>query len=241
MGRRTLLLITSILIAAVGTALIGLYVKGANDRAIGQQTLKTIVVARTDIDAGKTATLADLAVARWPVGNLPASYFTSPDQVVGKTAKSTVWGQSAIQPQMFAPLGAQTGNGIQKGQLGITVQLSDPQRAAGLLKVGSRITIFTIPDASKKSRPVLEQPATVIRIGNDGESSVADPQSDQTSLTGQSGQSGLAGPGASGASADDVPRTIVGLTLTETAVKRVMDAQTAGTLFFAVLPESPGS
>jgi hypothetical protein len=33
MGRRTLLLVVSILIAAVGVALVGLYVKGADDRA----------------------------------------------------------------------------------------------------------------------------------------------------------------------------------------------------------------
>jgi pilus assembly protein CpaB len=35
MGRRTLLLIASILVAALGTALIWLYVQGADNRAAG--------------------------------------------------------------------------------------------------------------------------------------------------------------------------------------------------------------
>ena len=47
MGRRTLLLIASILVAALGTALIWLYVQGADSRAEATTTQVEVVVART--------------------------------------------------------------------------------------------------------------------------------------------------------------------------------------------------
>src|SRR4051812_11096902 len=52
MGRRTLLLIASILVAAVGTALMGLYVRGADSRAQQTEGMVDALVATTTIAAG---------------------------------------------------------------------------------------------------------------------------------------------------------------------------------------------
>jgi pilus assembly protein CpaB len=51
MGRRTLLLISSILIAAVGTALVAIYVRGADERAEKGASLVTVLVARQEVAA----------------------------------------------------------------------------------------------------------------------------------------------------------------------------------------------
>ena len=64
MGRRTLLLIASILIAAVGTALIGLYVRGADNRAQQTEGMVSALVA--------TETRFDLAALRRPLLDLDA-------------------------------------------------------------------------------------------------------------------------------------------------------------------------
>src|SRR4051812_50217660 len=55
MARRTLLLIAAVVVAAVGTTLIFVYVNGVNDRAIADQSPQQVLVAKTQIEAGTTA------------------------------------------------------------------------------------------------------------------------------------------------------------------------------------------
>jgi pilus assembly protein CpaB len=226
MGRRTLLLITSILVAAVGTALIGLYVKGANDRAVGQQTLRSALVASTDIPAGTKITGQYLAVRQWRSTDLPPDYVVNAAQLIGKTASGAIFDGQPLQSRMFTSSAEGTDHGIQKDQVGVTVELSDPQRAAGLLSVGSKITIFSQPKLSSgKSQSVaLLSKVVVIQIGNDRQGS------DQSSQT-----------GSAAATAEDVPTAVVGLTLSPGDAMKVKDAEANGTLYFGVLPAGSGS
>ena len=53
MGRRTLLLIASILVAALGTALIWLYVQGADTRAVSGETEVPVYVATRNVSMGQ--------------------------------------------------------------------------------------------------------------------------------------------------------------------------------------------
>src|SRR3954451_415100 len=55
MARRTLLLIAAVVVAAVGTALIFVYVNGVNARAVADQSPQQVLVAKTQIEAGTTA------------------------------------------------------------------------------------------------------------------------------------------------------------------------------------------
>src|SRR4051812_24271062 len=61
MGRRTILLIAAIIVAAVGTTAIFVYVNGINNRAIADQQPVKVLVAKTTIPSGTTA--ADAAKA----------------------------------------------------------------------------------------------------------------------------------------------------------------------------------
>ena len=63
MARRTLLLVAAVVVAAVGTALIFLYVNGVNDRAVADQSPQQVLVAKTQIAAGTTASDAAKAGA----------------------------------------------------------------------------------------------------------------------------------------------------------------------------------
>ncbi len=66
MGRRTLLLITSVLLAAVGTAFVAVYVRGADNRATEGQALGSYVVAVREIAAGAIDQPATTAAAISP-------------------------------------------------------------------------------------------------------------------------------------------------------------------------------
>lgn len=159
MGRRTLLLIAALLIAALGTALIWLYVQGADDRA--RAGLRTVSVY-TAGDTYKSSTKwADIRVGNGVVGAglkdipqsaLPENALTVANlsQVEGKVLLQRVDKQAVLTVGMFGDPGDATSTtGLKDDMLAIEVSLEDPARVAGLLRPGSEITIFatSIPEA----------------------------------------------------------------------------------------------
>jgi hypothetical protein len=111
MGRRTLLLITSILIAAIGAALVGLYARGADQRAT--QHAEAIYGPRPAI----TATPSPTATPQHP-------------DITG---------------------------------VGLTVEISDPDRAIGLLQPGDYIALYTVAKTGR-THPVAAR-VKVISVG----------------------------------------------------------------------------
>jgi pilus assembly protein CpaB len=228
MGRRTLLLITSILVAAVGTALIGLYVKGADTRATSRQTLQSVVVAVTSIPPGAKATQTNLEVQQWRSADLPDGYVSDLSAVIGKTATTQIYQKQAIQKPMFGSGAAATKTGISANHMGVSVELTDPERAAGLLAPGSHVNIFSIPNPGgneEKVPDLILRNSVVIQIGNENVGS----QSSTSTGSGQSSTSTTAGQ-------DNVPRTVVSLDLTVDDATKLLKANANGTLYFAVLP-----
>jgi pilus assembly protein CpaB len=224
MGRRTLLLIASILVAAVGTALIGLYVRDADSRAERNQSLTTVLVADQQINPGVA------------VNSLPSSYFrtekvlrssTQADvyrslaevntEEKNRSTRITVLAGQQIVPAMFAASSTAGLSGLKEGHRGVAVELTDPARAAGLLTPGSKITIYTIPDGGQAD--VLLKEALVLGIGNQRRSST-DAEEEST-------------PDSTEAP-DDVPRAIVTLDLSIKGALLVVRAQAAGDLYFDV-------
>lgn len=215
MGRRTLLLITSILVAAVGTALIGLYVRGADTRAEGRQLQQTVLVASADIPAGTAVDSGAFKVRteQRTVTSLPVGAMADLSPVAKLSTTSKIYLNQVIQQEMFSTASGVTTAGISPNDIGITVDLQDPARAAGLLKLGSKVTIFATPKGGKKS-VVLLPGITVIQIGNERA-------------------------GGSTGSSEDVPSTIVGLDVTVSQAELIKDAEAGGSLYFGV--ESPGA
>jgi Flp pilus assembly protein CpaB len=218
MGRRTLLLITSILVAAVGTAFIGLYVRGADNRAAGNVRAEAVLVAGNDTDAGTPINEVSIESASRPAKDVPDDALSGRNDVTDKTLISKLYKGQILQRSMFSSTPV-TQTGIKPDQVGIDVDLSDPQRAAGLLTVGSMIKIYSLHDknGAKKSDPVLPDPVEVIQIGNLREKTLSTTTNGTTTT-------------------EDIPSTVVGLTLKELDAKRVKDAEAGGALYFMVMP-----
>ena len=86
MGRRTLLLIASILVAALGTALIWLYVQGADTRAVSSENQVPVYVAAAPLTAGQQVTSQIAQIKQFPqslVAGLGGSLVTSTAQIHG--------------------------------------------------------------------------------------------------------------------------------------------------------------
>lgn len=167
MGRRTLLVIASVLVAAAGTALIWLYVQGADSRARGKwQDLATVLVATKAIPVGADReTVAQRTTkTQVPRDFLPSKPVSNPDDLGARTTTMPVLvGQFIVEGQ-FDP-----GNqpiGVPEKRMGVAVAMDDPNRVASLLRPGSRVAVYAVINDKglRTVRNVLPEVA-VISVG----------------------------------------------------------------------------
>ena len=220
MGRRTLLLITSVLLAAVGTAIVAVYVRGADDRAAQNQATASFVVARQEIAAGATIRAQDVGIRPMRAADQPGTTATSLESVIGKRVTTDVLAGTTIDTRVFTRPGAEIdGAAVRPGELGVNVQLQDPNRAVSLLGVGSWVRIFTLQ--GDRAVEVVRK-ARVVSIGAELEPSGAE---------GPDGQNDVgAGP---------VPAAVVGLSVRQSSAEKIMAAQMQQQpMYFALIPSA---
>jgi len=232
MERRTLLLIASILVAALGTALIWLYVQGADQRARSSQDLVTVYVLPQAVDAGTPgATVRQSVIAkrfsRESVAEL--QLVTDLDELSKLRAKQRISAGLPLLTSQFDATGAAPTSPAQPdaGKVAMSVQLGDPQRVAGLLKPGSRVLVFATrkPIESNASLQALVLLTNVKVLAADGATAGAVQVPTQRQATG----------------AAAVPKALVTLELTPRDAGRVALTQSqlspVGELYFALQGE----
>jgi len=224
MGRRTLLLIASILVAALGTALIWLYVQGADTRALGSESQVSVYVAQRALSAGEQVTPQIATVKRFPqsvLTTLGGSLVTTRSQLQGFAKTDIAPGLPLLTTQItgdqVAPAPAVA---LGPNEVAMQVTLPDPQRLAGLLQPGSHIRVYAQMKDSQTGKPgvgVLFQNVRVLSVG--------------------------AATGTTSSTKSDVPQAIVTLALTQQQPKALVLAMAAGaqTLWFGLLPTDEAS
>ena len=110
MDRRRLLLILAVFVAIMGTALVFLYVQGADKRAGDQFDNVSVLKATQDIAAGETYDQAlsagKIASADVPRNQLTTGYQTSTTALKGQIASVPVFAGQQIISSQFGDLGA---------------------------------------------------------------------------------------------------------------------------------------
>lgn len=147
MGRRTLLLIAAVVIAALGAVLIFLYVQGINDRAVANQQPVKVLTAKKEIATGTSVSAAqaagDFQLSTVPKANVVPGALTDTTSLNGQVALSTVFPGEQIIPGHFgAPATAQKVIAIPKGDIAVSAQFSDTARVAGFIQPGSHVVMF---------------------------------------------------------------------------------------------------
>jgi pilus assembly protein CpaB len=226
MGRRTVLLIAALVVAALGTVLIFVYVKNADDRAQADAAPVDVLVATQDVAAGTTAADASNAGA-FEIQEVPTSAaaqgaLTDISIISDQVALAPIFPGQQILAQMFGAPGSETGLNVPKDKLAISVQLGDPERVAGFVAPGSDVAIFatvaaTGATATGESTQVLLPKVEVIGVG-------ATSLSTQTVTTDTGEQT-----------TEEIPRTILTLAVDQKEAQRVINAQSAGSLYFGLL------
>ena len=147
MDRRRILLVVAVLVAALGSALVFLYTKGADTRA--EEKFDTVEVLRATAminpgekfeDAQAAGKLALQAVSK---DSLLDGYQTTTDSLGGTVSLSTIYpGEQIISAKWGTSAAGQSSLQIPDTNMAISVNLTDPARVAGFVNPGSQVAIF---------------------------------------------------------------------------------------------------
>ena len=146
MGRRTILLVVAALIAALGSTMVFLYVRGADNRAQAAQAPVQVLKAVTQIGPGETLDQAQ-AAGKLKLDEVPAEQVlpgavNSIEGIGSQVALATVFPNEQIITGKFGSPGDQDVLTLPNGDIAISVTLSDTGRVAGFVVPGDEVAIF---------------------------------------------------------------------------------------------------
>jgi len=224
MGRRTLLLLAALVVAALGTTGVFLYVNGISKRAEADYDLVEVLVATAPIEAGTTAQGAqDLGALelrpflRKSLVGLPA--LSDISGVAEKVAVTPIAEGEPILETQFGDSGASTLLPIPDGKLAVSVQLADPARVAGFVGAGSEVAVFmssASADRTGETTRLLLPKVSVIAAGS---------------------ATVIAAVGATDGTGEAIPKTLLTLAVDQRQAQKLVYATQNGQLYFALLSQ----
>jgi pilus assembly protein CpaB len=231
MDRRKILLVLAAVIAALGTMLVWLYVRGADNRAQAQYETVNVIVATQDIAPGETFAAASQA-GKFEKKAIPANTVLAGAQddlqsLDGEVALTTIYsGEQVVSAKWGGSTDVDVTSkviAIPKGKMAVTVNLTDPQRIAGFAKPGSAVTVFVAVAKDKSdadyARTLLEK-VTVLGVG--------DTSTITKTKTTKEGDS----------TTEPVPQTLVTLAVTQQEAERLAWGTTFGTLSLGLVNDA---
>lgn len=213
-------MIVAALIAALGTGMVFLYVRGADNRAEANQQPVQVLKAVAQINPGETMAAAQSA-GKIQVGTVPRAQVLSGavNSVSGlenKVALSTIYPNEQIITAKFGSSGEQSNLTIPDGDVAISVSLSDTGRVAGFVNPGANVAIFTADPKNQATRLLLPT-VQVIAVGTTTVVSTTstDPSGAQTT--------------------EQLPKTLFTLAVNQDDAERIIYASKKSDLTFALL------
>ena len=223
MDRRKVLLAVAAVIAALGTLLVFLYVRGADTRADARYEAVQVLRAVKQIEAGETVEAAQAAgkfeTSSVSQKDLLPTALTTTEGVEGKVALSTIYPKEQLTSSKFGAAGSgATGLAIPEGKIAISVNLTDPARVAGFVNPGDNVAIFMSgTDATGSFSRMLLPKIQVIGAGTT--TMVATTTTDPEGV----------------ATTDELPKTLLTVAVTQPEAERLLFATANGELSFGLL------
>ncbi len=223
MDRRKVLLVVAAVVAALGTLLVFLYVRGADNRADSRYAAVTVLKATKEIEAGETVTAAQAAgkitTASVTRQDLLPGALTSLDAVSEQLATTTIYpGEQLVSAKFGATPTSASSLTIPKGRLAVSVNLTDPARVAGFVNPGDKVAVFMSGTQDKGPFTRMLLPSVqVIGVGTTTVVSTTKTAADGAQTT------------------DQLPKTLLTLALTQDEAERVLFASGNGELAFGLL------
>lgn len=223
MGRRTVLLIVAVLIAALGSTMVFLYVRGADNRAKEAQAPVQVLKAVAQINPGETLDAAQ-AAGKIELGEVPREQVlpgavNSIETLGAQVALSPVYPNEQIITAKFGSPGDQDTLTLPDGKIAISVTLSDTGRVAGFVVPGDDVAIFMNGDIGGAETGVrlLEPKVEVIAVGATTVISTTTTSTEGAQTT------------------EQLPKTLFTLAVDQKQAEKIMLASTTGELSFGYL------
>ena len=228
MSRRALLLVSAVVVAALGTTLVFLYVSKANDRALANQEPVSVLVAKAQISAGTTIEQAQssgsIEERSMPKASVVDGALSNVDAIKDQVALTTIYPGQQIVSTLFGATAAADNTSdlaIPQGDIAISYQFADPARVAGFVQPGSHVAVFLTASTAGGSATngqdftrVLLPKALVVAVGP---TTISPPQD------------------ASQANLEQLPRAILTLALSQTDAQKLVYGSTKGALYLGLL------
>lgn len=226
MDRRKILLLAAAIVAALGTALVFLYVQGADSRAEARfetvEVLRAVAVIEPGESIDDAAANGKLALEPVAQQDMLANALTSTETVTGLVATTRIFVGEQIIPDKFGGESeAASPLQIPQGKLAISVNLTDPARVAGFVNPGSEVAVFLNGANATSGEPftrLLLPRVTVLGVGSTTPTA--------TTTTTPDGQQQVT---------EQLPRTLLTLALGQKDAQKVLFAVGNGELAFALL------
>lgn len=226
MNRRTVLLIVAVIIALLGTSLVFLYVRGADQRAENRFDTVDVLTAVAPIEAGESiddaATNGKLALQPVAQEDLLPNYQTSIEGLSGSVASTRIYaGEQIISDKFGSEVEATSALAIPKGMIAVSVNLTDTARVAGFVNPGTQVAIFLngTDEAGQTFTRLLLDKVQVIAVGSTTttQTTTTTPEGTQTT--------------------EQLPRTLMTLALRQADAEKVLFSQKTGELVFGMLTD----
>ncbi len=224
MGRRTLLLIAALVIAALGTTGVFLYVNGVDQRAQAAYESRRVLVAVLPIDAGTSAgeAMASGSLEQrefWQRSIEGLDVRSDVSDIADMVALAPIAAGEPILGSQFGDPGKASRLPIPPGKLAVSVQVGDPARVSGLVAPGSHVAIFLTINSDTGGQPstgTLLSDVQVIATG-------------KTTLVPNSGEAGAN---------DPVSQAILTLAVDQQEAQKVVYGSQNGQLYFGLLNDA---
>jgi pilus assembly protein CpaB len=250
--RRILAVVVAIVLAALGTGLVLVYVSRANSRAIAGQKAVTVLVAAKLIPAGTAASAAQseglLQREVLPAKSVPANAVRSISPGLSELVASAAIepGQLLLRPMLVtADLASATGGiAVPPGTVAVTLNLCLPEAVAGYLHPGSTVAVYdtSVPPGGSLSAGAnctaahsQQGPAQTQLVLGSAEVLSVGPASTTTASTGSTTTTSTAFSQGSASSSQSQTGTLVTLAVPRNAVSQLILVTVTGLPYLALL------
>jgi pilus assembly protein CpaB len=225
MDRRRVLLVVAAIIAALGTLLVFLYVRGADNRANEKYHAVQVLKAVKQINVGETVAAAQ-AAGKFELGTvgqgerLPDA-LSSLDALAGQIAQTNIYpGEQIVASKFGTSPASSNALTIPKGMIAVSINLTDTARVAGFVNPGDKVAIFMNASGGGglgSFTRLLMSDVQVIAVGTTTVVS--------KTTTAPSGQQ----------TTEQLPRTLFTLGVTQAQAQKILFASGNGELAFGLL------
>ncbi len=226
MGRRKVLLVVAVVVAAMGAALVFVYARGAENRAEDKFETVDVLVVKAAIERGESANSAyasgKIDIQRVPRAQVLTGATADGAAFTDQYALTTVYPGEQLIPEKFGgadEVEAETTLPIPEGMVAISISLSDTARVGPFIRPGAKVGVFitgSLPPENVPTTKLLMRDLLVLATGSTttvAPTTEGDPEARPT---------------------EQLPNTLFTLAVNQKQAEKILFAQGLGELAFAL-------